>query len=158
MSSTVWYCCECNFGPHNSDLYDACISCGREHCYRCVEEKVIGSNYAHSHSNAHASHGTSAYPSAVAGHTAGMLSLEATPEAITPVKPMSLGTDLASIRNLSRPKQATSASPFNGPVPVYGHTYMYICCRCNDGPKVFEVQPKCIVCDHQACGTCTHIK
>lgn len=35
----LWYCCQCNFGPHNSSLYDECICCGRIRCARCAEEK-----------------------------------------------------------------------------------------------------------------------
>lgn len=40
MALTIfWYCCECNFGPYNSSLYDECIQCGKIRCTRCVEEK-----------------------------------------------------------------------------------------------------------------------
>jgi hypothetical protein len=35
-----WHCCECQFGPHSSSVYDACIQCGKIRCARCVEEKV----------------------------------------------------------------------------------------------------------------------
>ncbi|CAG8909772.1 unnamed protein product [Penicillium egyptiacum] len=36
--ASLWYCCGCNFGPHNSSLYDSCIQCGRTRCARCVGE------------------------------------------------------------------------------------------------------------------------
>lgn len=31
----VWYCCSCNFGPHNSSLHQTCINCGHPRCSRC---------------------------------------------------------------------------------------------------------------------------
>ncbi|CAI7567912.1 unnamed protein product [Penicillium discolor] len=33
-------------------------------------------------------------------------------------------------------------------------TYLYICCGCGDGPKVYNHQPICVPCNHQACGNC----
>lgn len=34
----LWYCCGCDFGPHNSSLYDACLQCGKVRCARCTDE------------------------------------------------------------------------------------------------------------------------
>lgn len=36
---SLWYCCQCTFGPHNSHLYDSCVTCGEYRCPNCVEEK-----------------------------------------------------------------------------------------------------------------------
>ncbi|CAI7626003.1 Zinc finger, RanBP2-type [Penicillium expansum] len=41
--------------------------------------------------------------------------------------------------------------------PTYGMSqvaYMYICCQCGDGPKLYNMQPTCYVCSHQACSNC----
>ncbi|KAL4804114.1 hypothetical protein BDV18DRAFT_35704 [Aspergillus unguis] len=31
-------------------------------------------------------------------------------------------------------------------------TEMWICCQCGDGPKVYKYQPRCVTCNHFACG------
>ncbi|KAL5359390.1 hypothetical protein BJX96DRAFT_174308 [Aspergillus floccosus] len=41
---------------------------------------------------------------------------------------------------------------------IYTQTYMYICCQCHDGPKVYNVQPQCVNCHHSACSNCTYVK
>ncbi|CAI7606272.1 unnamed protein product [Penicillium pancosmium] len=39
-SHAVWYCCHCNFGPHKSTLYEACINCGQNRCAHCIDEEI----------------------------------------------------------------------------------------------------------------------
>lgn len=34
----TFFCCQCGFGPMNSDLYAQCIGCGAVPCYNCVWE------------------------------------------------------------------------------------------------------------------------
>ncbi|GIK00241.1 hypothetical protein Aspvir_004261 [Aspergillus viridinutans] len=41
---------------------------------------------------------------------------------------------------------------------VYSQTYMYICCQCGDGPKVYNVQPRCTECNHIVCSSCKPVK
>ncbi|KAF7592635.1 hypothetical protein BBP40_012657 [Aspergillus hancockii] len=41
---------------------------------------------------------------------------------------------------------------------IYGNSYLYICCQCNDGPKLYNNQPKCVMCQHTACPNCVHVK
>ncbi|KAL4896093.1 hypothetical protein BDV59DRAFT_199305 [Aspergillus ambiguus] len=41
---------------------------------------------------------------------------------------------------------------------IYTQTYMYICCQCQDGPKVYNVQPQCVSCNHVVCSNCTYVK
>ncbi|KAF9894579.1 hypothetical protein FE257_006465 [Aspergillus nanangensis] len=41
---------------------------------------------------------------------------------------------------------------------IYSQTYMYICCVCHDGPKIYNNQPRCVVCSHDACSNCQHVK
>jgi hypothetical protein len=35
--------------------------------------------------------------------------------------------------------------------------YLYICCQCGDGPKSVNIQPRCIGCNHEACGDCQRV-
>jgi hypothetical protein len=41
---TIFYCCECSFGPHLTVLYSACIVCHHCRCRGCSEEVVKGEN------------------------------------------------------------------------------------------------------------------
>ncbi|RWQ98046.1 hypothetical protein C8Q69DRAFT_158078 [Paecilomyces variotii] len=36
--------------------------------------------------------------------------------------------------------------------------YLYTCCQCEDGPKAYDSQPRCIVCNHSVCSQCTHVR
>ncbi|KAB8258367.1 hypothetical protein BDV32DRAFT_125994 [Aspergillus pseudonomiae] len=36
--------------------------------------------------------------------------------------------------------------------------YLYICCQCNDGPKLYSNQPRCVICQHTACSDCRPVK
>lgn len=145
--ASLWYCCGCNFGPHNSALYDSCINCGLYRCARCVDEKV--SDHLNNHHHTHC-HETSPYPSVAPTNTARTLSLNAMPSIPVP--------DLSGVRPLYRPSPAVPTAPLGAPSQHYSQTYMYICCNCQDGPKVYNVQPVCVVCDHAACGQCTNVK
>lgn len=138
--ATLWYCCGCKFGPHNSALYDYCINCGTMRCQLCVDEKATDQLSSHSHCN----HTTSPYPSAVALDPASILSLDT--------------QTLPHMRPLPRPCLSPSALSFSGGAQVYSQTYMYICCQCNDGPKVYNVQPRCVTCQHDPCSDCVNIK
>lgn len=149
---TLWYCCECNFGPHNSALHDACINCGNQRCDECVDEKVSMRLNDLSNSPSHCHHETSPYPSVVAINTAHALSLDT--KQIAPVRT----ADLPQVRPLSGPGPAVLASPLGGGLKLYNQTYMYVCCNCNDGPKVYDVQPVCVICHHKACSGCTQVK
>jgi hypothetical protein len=39
----------------------------------------------------------------------------------------------------------------------YGGIYLYICCRCGEGPNAYNYQPRYINCDHQPCGNCEKV-
>jgi hypothetical protein len=30
-----------------------------------------------------------------------------------------------------------------------------MCCKCEDGPKLYENQPSCVMCHHRICDECT---
>ncbi|KAJ5240988.1 uncharacterized protein N7469_002579 [Penicillium citrinum] len=148
--ASLWYCCGCSFGPHNSALYDACINCGEHRCDFCNEEKTYDSDSLNLHAHSQ-SHGPSPYPATVQLNTARTLSHN------TQSMPIAL-PDLTGIRPLSRLRPTTQTSSLRGPAHIQGHTAMYICCKCNDGPKVWDIEPRCVVCNHDACGSCTNVK
>ncbi|OJI79348.1 hypothetical protein ASPTUDRAFT_47947 [Aspergillus tubingensis CBS 134.48] len=31
---------------------------------------------------------------------------------------------------------------------------LYFCCQCGDGPKLWDRQPRCVICSHSICGYC----
>ncbi|KAJ5463028.1 hypothetical protein N7475_007972 [Penicillium sp. IBT 31633x] len=147
--ASLWYCCACNFGPHNSSLYDACIQCGTTRCHRCTEEKVSMSMNVHSHS--HSCDPTSAYPAAIP------MSSPRTPTLRTTSMPLVV-PELPGLRPL-RQADYTDTSPASlSGVRQHSETYMYICCSCNDGPKIHNHQPKCVMCGHEACSNCVYVK
>ncbi|KAL5042708.1 hypothetical protein BDW71DRAFT_189476 [Aspergillus fruticulosus] len=40
----------------------------------------------------------------------------------------------------------------------FSNSNMWICCSCGDGPKIYDHNPKCVICHHSACDLCTHVK
>ncbi|CAG8015454.1 unnamed protein product [Penicillium salamii] len=147
--ASLWYCCCCSFGPHNLSLHEACIQCGTPRCGRCTEQKVSDSMNLHSHS--HSYDITSAYPAAVP-----------TNSPPTPTfKPTTMDIavpDLPRIRALPRADCTSISSTPLGGVRTHGETYMYICCSCHDGPKIYNHQPQCVECGHMSCGRCVYVK
>lgn len=145
--ATLWYCCGCKFGPHNSALYDACIQCSKQRCPSCVDEKVSQRMVSHD------CHTVSPYPGVASLDTPRVAPLETRP---TPI--------VSGLAELPRPRSPFHASISNlspealGTMQFYGETYMYICCQCRDGPKIWNNQPKCVMCGHIACDECEHIK
>ncbi|KAJ5146100.1 uncharacterized protein N7515_000664 [Penicillium bovifimosum] len=154
--TSLWYCCGCNFGPHNSSLYVSCIQCGEARCPRCIEQKEdslsININIdSHSHSHSNSCNPISAYPTAVMNSPPSTPTLEPTASPI--VVP-----DLPGLRTLPR-VDCSGISPVSLSGTRYNsETYMYICCECNDGPKIYNHQPQCVVCNHMACAGCTYVK
>ncbi|KAJ5360487.1 hypothetical protein N7517_009678 [Penicillium concentricum] len=145
--ASLWYCCGCNFGPHNSSLYDSCIQCGAVRCARCIDEKISDNMSVHSHSHSP----ISAYPAAVHMDSLHTPILKTT--AMSIVVP-----ELPGLRPLPR-ADCTGISSASLPGTRYNsETYMYICCACNDGPKIYNHQPQCVNCEHMACGSCTYVK
>ncbi|KAE8386330.1 hypothetical protein BDV23DRAFT_163407 [Aspergillus alliaceus] len=41
---------------------------------------------------------------------------------------------------------------------VKSNSYLYICCKCHDGPKLYTYQPKCVMCSHTVCSDCQYVK
>ncbi|KAJ6072316.1 hypothetical protein N7467_010401 [Penicillium canescens] len=157
--ASLWYCCGCNFGPHNSSLYDACIQCGTRRCARCTDEKISlsmnmdlnTSSHSHSHSHSHSCDPTSPYPAAVPMNSPRTTALVT--KAMLPQVP-----ELPRVRTLLSADYTDMSPASLAGVRLHGETYMYICCQCNDGPKIYNHQPKCINCNHTACSYCTYVK
>ncbi|KAJ5134182.1 hypothetical protein N7448_000796 [Penicillium atrosanguineum] len=145
--ASLWYCCDCSFGPHNAALYDSCVNCQRRRCVECVEEKAADGLNTHNHAHCHES---SPYPSVASFNPVRPMSHKTMPAIPTP--------DLPGVRPLYRAAPALLATSLGATTNYYTETYMYICCNCNDGPKVFNVQPVCVVCNHVACDSCTNVK
>ncbi|KAJ5833401.1 hypothetical protein N7474_001712 [Penicillium riverlandense] len=157
--STVWYCCGCSFGPHNGDLHDACISCGRTKCSLCDEEKLSRRMMASSsHSLQHLPSPYAVAASSLDGSQTFCYKSKSTPSYTE------LLEDEPRLRPLERgalihhsASSSSTAIPADG-VQSCSDTYMYICCQCDDGPKVYNHQPQCVVCDHNACSACYYVK
>ncbi|KAJ5619352.1 hypothetical protein N7510_003336 [Penicillium lagena] len=154
--SSVWYCCECSFGPHNGDLYDSCISCGRTRCSLCDEEKISRRMLAASHSLPHLPSPYAVAAASLDGSQTFCYKSKATPSYTE------LLEDEPRLRPLERDSLITHPASSTA-IPVHGmqscsDTYMYICCQCDDGPKVYNHQPQCVVCDHDACSLCYYVK
>ncbi|KAL2220095.1 hypothetical protein M432DRAFT_298693 [Thermoascus aurantiacus ATCC 26904] len=144
--SALWYCCNCNYGPHDPAIHAACINCGVRRCDFCPSEGTKN----------HASHDcdpVSPYPSVPSTLPPIPETYEATVSRSG--HELASATDYLSVSNVlnwSHPTRLSTSAR------TYGHTYMYICCVCGDGPKVFNVQPKCVMCNHTACSNCEQVK
>ncbi|EPS34830.1 hypothetical protein PDE_09794 [Penicillium oxalicum 114-2] len=151
--ASMWYCCGCNFGPLDAELHDSCTNCDQTLCSRCPREE--SSNTYPSH-HAGPRQEMSAYPGALS--MSNTVSRKcSTPPLTRVVAGTGLG-ELHNIRSLSQRIPDTSCQFFQGVAQCSTQTYMYICCKCGDGPKVYNHQPKCVICNHAACGSCQNVK
>ncbi|KAK9618328.1 hypothetical protein V6Z94_005359 [Aspergillus fumigatus] len=42
--------------------------------------------------------------------------------------------------------------------PFITFPYMYICCQCGDGPKLYNLHPRREACNHIVCSSCMAVK
>ncbi|RAK98836.1 uncharacterized protein BO80DRAFT_146037 [Aspergillus ibericus CBS 121593] len=147
--SALWYCCECSCGPHQIGLDTACTQCGEPRCEDCSMDTQ------HPATSLHHCHETSPYPQAPA------------PRPSSPS--MNLAANMASLRGcntLQRPTlyhadvrqhymPSVNSQQLQGTV---GHSNLYFCCQCGDGPKLYQNQPKCVICNHAVCQSCKPAK
>ncbi|PYH50205.1 uncharacterized protein BO96DRAFT_248526 [Aspergillus niger CBS 101883] len=42
--------------------------------------------------------------------------------------------------------------------PYHAFPTLYFCCQCGDGPKSWDNQPRCAICNHNICGYCMPAK
>ncbi|KAE8378603.1 hypothetical protein BDV26DRAFT_188705 [Aspergillus bertholletiae] len=75
-------------------------------------------------------------------------------------------SSLASVSSedslVHRPSMSYVNMPDNSLIGFSGHIRtngnLYICCKCSDGPKLYEIQPQCVICNHYVCQDCVHVK
>lgn len=146
--SALWYCCNCHYGPHDPAIHAACINCGVKRCDFCPVEVT-------KNASSRDCDPISPYPSAPIFSPQIPKSYDATFASFgngLPSVPDRLSANTVLL-NRSLPTE------FSAPVRTHGPpTHMYICCKCGDGPKIFENQPRCIMCEHTACPNCEQVK
>ncbi|EEQ89047.1 hypothetical protein RJZ56_004708 [Blastomyces dermatitidis] len=133
--ATHWICGNCNFGPMMISNYPSCISCSHQPCSCCTYDTVDGSTLRTESLSSSGNLRTLDHMPSTDCH----LNTYTNPSLPLPGATREMLEDLqASIINRA--------------------TDLYICCSCGDGPKVYQNQGRCVNCDHDVCGYCTHIK
>ena len=141
-----WYCCDCQSGPHNLDLHSACLDCGSMRCDDCSIVPTSSDNRNETVTMHSCSHELPAFASAPSHNCHGT--------ALPPLRPSSPAMNPSTLDyGLSLPHGAGATVPG---AKQHGTTYMYFCCKCNDGPKVYNVQPRCVICEHVSCDQCVY--
>ncbi|KAL4763766.1 uncharacterized protein BDW70DRAFT_120598 [Aspergillus foveolatus] len=81
------------------------------------------------------------------------------PEAYRPLSALSGSFDMETSPALhyTRSHRGHGISQFQRP-NYFSSSSLYICCKCNDGPKVYTHNVQCVMCHHIACDLCTHVK
>ncbi|OJJ48354.1 hypothetical protein ASPZODRAFT_14495 [Penicilliopsis zonata CBS 506.65] len=151
--TTFWYCCHCDYGPHEL-RYDHCVDCHRKRCGNCrVQKTQTGTDNHHSHD------AVSPCPSAVLdmGHSHfehGLKDSTSSPKAVPDdvFRPSARGP---LVNDLAQANFMELVAPS---AHVCSTTYLYFCCECGDGPKVYDHQQRCVICDHVACEYCKPFK
>lgn len=146
--SSHWNCDSCNFGPHSVELHKSCMRCGTPRSANGSSEDM------HSHHGLHMCGAMSPYPAPVQSHGLSSSPLKGSPPVINRSSSMS---SLFGGEVHDRPTSNLASYGVPG-VRTYGQTHLYICCQCNDGPKTYNMQPKCVICQHAACSNCHHVK
>ncbi|XHG00099.1 hypothetical protein AWENTII_003569 [Aspergillus wentii] len=123
----TWYCCGCSFGPHDADLQSTCLECGERRCEDCTYERQPSMD---------ACHELSPYPvpTSTCHHTSHHLGVSPAMANLALPNGPSLGFENVSgcgIPNMSNEGVKTAGGA------------LYICCQCQDGPKLWDNQPKC---------------
>lgn len=163
----VWYCCKCHFGPHDENLYVACIQCGARRCQFCPTEQV-DADMALSGSEPVPPYPCGPDPPAPEVLEKGARLSNSKMDLLIPSAPLPLpslsamGRDSTQIKHHGLyhrgPSSALIGNPdMNGTYAAPADGHLYICCQCGDGPKIYEVQPQCVCCHHRACSHCTHV-
>ncbi|RAL08599.1 uncharacterized protein BO97DRAFT_408273 [Aspergillus homomorphus CBS 101889] len=146
-----WTCCTCLHGLHQIDLHTECLQCGESRCPNCpVDSRDMEMSL-------YTCHEMSPYPStpahSVCAHSLDSLAMVPSRlncRAPSP-QPMSVFSDVR------RPlhELAGQALPADR-TQTRGN--LYFCCQCGDGPKLYQNQPRCVMCQHVACANCTPVK
>lgn len=144
-----WYCCCCNFGPHDGTLHTSCMQCEMTRCAQCsAEEMTLNTNI---HCDSSSCGLASAYPAAVP------TSLPLTPT-FKPTTHSMVVPELSGLEALPQTRYTGVSVTSSRGIRQHSGTKMYICCGCRDGPKVYAHQPQCVICSHKACTSCVYVK
>lgn len=147
--ASAWYCCCCNFGPHDGTLHTSCMQCEITRCAQCsAQEMTLNTNI---HSDSTSCGVASAYPAAVP------TSLSRTPT-LKPTSQSIAVPELSSLEALPQTAYTGILLTSLSGIRERGGTKMYICCGCRDGPKVYAHQPQCVICSHRVCSSCIYVK
>jgi hypothetical protein len=157
-STKVWYCCDCGFGPWNESIDYFCPNCQARRCSNCKASKISNRyNYGlpgepevnpfpEVFTAAGFDTNTSSRP-----FNLPQIHHEKISETLRPprILPTYFGTG----------HQHSTDRPSISDIFQYGglinsHPNAYYCCSCNDGPKLYENQPRCVNCSHFVCSHC----
>lgn len=161
-SHPVWYCCHCNYGPLNVSIDLYCASCGEARCDNCVYQMA-------------SSRRTVYFSNMDPQSTAMLMARETHPAAIVPelditpppppppAGPMAPSSASMTTKPGTFPSLVPESTTQHHAMLLHqpGHLRQrptsdaYYCCKCNDGPKLYSIQPQCVQCGHQACAFCS---
>jgi hypothetical protein len=135
----IWFCCHCHFGPYTKEIYVMCIKCDHrlDHC--CMGATSDSDQQMENPISAHPKPPTSCSHS---HHDD---------------TPLIISQASSSSHHLHPPPLSLQKPTANAAVHR-NNSELYMCCGCGDGPKVWTIQPQCIICDHIACGSCIPVK
>lgn len=163
-STRVWYCCSCGFGPCNESIDYFCPNCQARRCHNCTASKISNRyNYGltgEAESNP--------YPKAFtpAGFNTKACNINppsqpfSLPQQHLERAPLALMPTQSPPTCLATGHQHSANGPSIGDIFQHGGlskkspSSYYYCCQCHDGPKLYDLQPVCINCDHRICRSC----
>jgi hypothetical protein len=97
-------------------------------------------------------------PSASTGNTTNLKTETATPEKNRkgPAAKTKSKNDTTSLNTDTTNPEAGTTSWQS--LTTSAKTFLYTCCQCGDGPKVWNIQFKCVNCGHISCNNCQFLK
>jgi hypothetical protein len=165
-STTVWYCCECGYGPCNISIDVFCPDCQRQRCGGCKISRI--SNRYNYNYQLHGLAEINPYPEAfkAVNLNTNAYNLDPSPRPFNlPLEHLE-GASLALTPTQIPPTCFGTGHQHSTDGPSIGDIFQheglinncpvtYYCCQCKDGPKLYVNQPVCVNCNHRACSLCT---
>ena len=135
--NTVYYCCNCRYGPQLVSLYPSCINCEHHSCIHCET-----------------------------GATDNISDREIAPTTLVAETIVRAGADAFSDVNATFPRSAPVVSamlqltpavrgPFSSKDQPTDEGVDWYCCSCGDGPHSVAILDGCSNCDHWKCSGCS---
>lgn len=151
LNSHPGYYHSCGINPIKAAAHNSCTACNNHRCKSCRNAEVPEINDSTTCSV------VSQYPAVPVLEYSGR-SLPSTHLNAFPSITEYSSFKMCRIIVRQPQQQAVLSITAPGGIKPYNATYMYICCQCGDGPKVFNHQPRCIRCNHDACSKCKEVK